>query len=419
MKKLSFIAFALLILSVAALGQQYENVFNRPDIDGLVGGTETDLDYVRTTGLGVGLMLAVYADGQMRVYQLIAGTDATDEPSVIRPVDFDDPDNAKVWVLRLSGDPEETGYSGGGGDDGDWVIDGADMYASNTGNVGIGTDSPTNKLDVNGTIAGNLVRVNGNTDGSAWKLGVEGQAIMRGLFVVDGNVGLGTTDPDVYRLKVQTDSGFSAGYFEHIHAYTVLGARSGVIDYAVFAVAPSTTSNANYGVRAQASGAGSINYGIYGTASGATTNHGVYCSGSGGYTGSLGIVSDIKFKKNVRPMEGILDKVMMLEPKTFEMRTQEYPFMNLNEGTQYGLIAQERQGVFPELVIPGAHPGENDEGFVEYLGVDYIPLTVILVRAIQEQQTQIEAQQSENDALRKQNTELETRIERLERAIQE
>ena len=138
-----------------------------------------------------------------------------------------------------------------------------------------------------------------------------------------------------------------------------------------------------------------------------TTNYGLYCSGNGGYTGSWSNLSDIKFKKNIRPMEGILDKIMMLKPKTFEMRTDEFSFMNLNEGKQYGLIAQELVEVFPELVSQGHHPGETDretreiihEG-VDYTQVDYIPLTAILVRAVQELKAEIEELKTEIEKLK-------------------
>ena len=37
--------------------------------------------------------------------------------------------------------------------DGDWTIDGDDMYSNNSGNVGIGETNPQAKLDVNGTVA--------------------------------------------------------------------------------------------------------------------------------------------------------------------------------------------------------------------------------------------------------------------------
>lgn len=42
--------------------------------------------------------------------------------------------------------------AGGGGDDGDWVIAGSDLYSAVSGNVGIGTGNPVEKLQVAGNV---------------------------------------------------------------------------------------------------------------------------------------------------------------------------------------------------------------------------------------------------------------------------
>lgn len=47
--------------------------------------------------------------------------------------------NGSVWVTP-------------GGSDGDWTVNGNDMYSNNSGNVGIGTNSPSEKLEVNGSV---------------------------------------------------------------------------------------------------------------------------------------------------------------------------------------------------------------------------------------------------------------------------
>jgi hypothetical protein len=43
--------------------------------------------------------------------------------------------------------------------DGDWIISGIDMSSGVTGKVGIGTSSPTAKLDVNGSTGYNQIRM--------------------------------------------------------------------------------------------------------------------------------------------------------------------------------------------------------------------------------------------------------------------
>ncbi len=71
-----------------------------------------------------------------------------------------------------------------------------------TTNVGIGVTNPDAKLHVGGGVRFNeWVRIGGNTDGYAWKLGVSGNVITRGGNVIlgaDGNdrIGIGLTNPD-------------------------------------------------------------------------------------------------------------------------------------------------------------------------------------------------------------------------------
>jgi len=143
-------------------------------------------------------------------------------------------------------------------------------------------------------------------------------------------------------------------------------------------------------------------YGLYGVASGASgTNYGVYCSGNGVYTGTWASASDIKLKKNIRPLSDALSKIMLLEPHEYEMRTAEFKEMHLAEGKQFGLIAQELEMVFPELVKKAIHPSfEKDGENILYKNVDYISMIPILIKAMQEQQQIIQEQQQTIDELK-------------------
>jgi hypothetical protein len=109
--------------------------------------------------------------------------------------------------------------------------------------------------------------------------------------------------------------------------------------------------------------------------------------------------SDARLKTNVNYLgDGYLDKIMQLKPSSFNYNE----LSGYDEATRNrlinGFIAQELQGVFPEMV------GSTVINGVEYLDTNLSALPIFMVRAMQEQQVQI------NDA--------KTRLTALENSIQ-
>jgi hypothetical protein len=87
---------------------------------------------------------------------------------------------------------------------------------------------------------------------------------------------------------------------------------------------------------------------------------------------------------------------MQLKPKTFRYRTEdkENAKMNLPEGYHAGLVAQDLQEVFRELVKPVTITEDDKDkskpvATRTILAANYIELIPVLVKAIQEQQAQI------------------------------
>jgi hypothetical protein len=123
-------------------------------------------------------------------------------------------------------------------------------------------------------------------------------------------------------------------------------------------------------------------------------------------TGQYLHTSDRKLKKNITPMGGVVDKLMKLAPSDYFYRTDEFK-MNLPKNAQHGLIAQELQTVFPELVsvqkIPAKYDSDKKLIAAEeaFLGVNYTGLIPILIKGMQEQQRSIQSLQSENIQLKK------------------
>ena len=74
-----------------------------PSITGLTGGGATNLDGIVTASgnYAVGICIFLVISGIPAIYQLISGSNAESSPSVIRPNDFDEMTNAKVWIQRM------------------------------------------------------------------------------------------------------------------------------------------------------------------------------------------------------------------------------------------------------------------------------------------------------------------------------
>jgi hypothetical protein len=110
--------------------------------------------------------------------------------------------------------------------------------------------------------------------------------------------------------------------------------------------------------------------------------------------------SDAKLKTKITPMESSLDKIKQLKPCNYEFNNT-YPQMYLPKGKQDGLIAQEVQKVFPELVKNNTFPAKYDRNgkkisdSVHTLAVNYIGLIPVLIDGIKEQQANTDNQESE------------------------
>ena len=102
--------------------------------------------------------------------------------------------------------------------------------------------------------------------------------------------------------------------------------------------------------------------------------------------------SDYRLKENVVEMTGALDRVNQLQPKRFN-------FIADTDTTVDGFLAHEVQDIVPEA-ITGEKDAVDDEGNPEYQGIDHSKLVPLLTKAIQEQQAQIEALQSEINELK-------------------
>jgi hypothetical protein len=112
---------------------------------------------------------------------------------------------------------------------------------------------------------------------------------------------------------------------------------------------------------------------------------------SSGVTGNVGalengrltlIPSDYRLKKDIKPIESALDKVLGMTGVNFEWKSKEEGNDHFAGGTgkRIGLIAQDVEKVVPEVLVQDG----------EYYGINYSPLVSLLVEAVKERQKQID-----------------------------
>ncbi|MDX2284987.1 MAG: tail fiber domain-containing protein, partial [Bacteroidia bacterium] len=117
---------------------------------------------------------------------------------------------------------------------------------------------------------------------------------------------------------------------------------------------------------------------------------------SGAYTA----LSDARFKTQIASLGSVLPNVMQLQAKTYKYTGHE------NDKTYSGFLAQDLEKLFPQFVFFG---GDDQKTYT----VDYAGMSVVALKAIQEQQAQIEAQQQQIQAQQAQIDELKRMVNSL------
>ena len=100
--------------------------------------------------------------------------------------------------------------------------------------------------------------------------------------------------------------------------------------------------------------------------------------------------SDRRWKKKVHTLDNSLDKIATLRGVSYLWRVDDFPNKNFSDGTQLGVIAQEIEAVFPELV----HTDKKG-----YKSVQYSNIVAPLIEAIKTLKHQNEAQQDQITSL--------------------
>ena len=110
------------------------------------------------------------------------------------------------------------------------------------------------------------------------------------------------------------------------------------------------------------------------------TNRGLITVTTSGTT--YNSVSDYRLKENVTPIENGIDRLMQLKPSKFN-------WIETGHESE-GFIAHELQEIFPDAVTGEKDAVYSSTGNIKPQSVDYGRITPLLVKALQEQQVQIQ-----------------------------
>jgi len=258
------------------------------------------------------------------------------------------------------------------------------MRIDSSGNVGIGTSSPQNKLQVLGTIkvaTGNAQGILGLGDGAGatincgvWRGAANAPTTdgnylnfggYDGLVFATGNAAIGS---QTERMRIDSSGNLLVGKTSASTSVVGLWLQGGAA-----AGAEGARINFTRGNNSDAQ------------------NHLAFYTAAGGNVGFIqtsttnttySTSSDYRLKENVAPMTGALDKVQALKPCTYTWK--------VDGSNGEGFIAHELAEVVPDCVT-GEKDAVDAEGNPQYQGIDTSFLVATLTAAIQELNAKVTA----------------------------
>jgi hypothetical protein len=321
-------------------------------------------------------------------------------------------------------------------------------YVDSSGNLGIGTTSPAQRLDVQHTTNGIGMRLRNTSTGvelatrtDATTSGIDaGNApngmtfslnTVEGMRLTTTGLGIGTASPG-YRLHVAQASGNDIGFFgtsaggggrivfsdgnsgtaasvpriganaNDLLFYTNTSGNSAterarITSGGEFLVGTTNASpSAGAGVKAYS---GKV-YCVSADSANTSESYGMYSTGAAAYRFYVGwggtvyatnttisSLSDQRLKENIRDLDAGLDAIMALKPRKFDWKEGKGKDIKNDRG----FIAQEFEQVFPDLIDTWKDPAPEGEEPYKSVRQDLIP---VLVKAIQELSAKVAALES-------------------------
>ena len=153
-----------------------------------------------------------------------------------------------------------------------------------------------------------------------------------------------------------------------------------------------------------------LNYGVLGISPSAGNGKWAgYFLGGVASTAGYASVSVRKFKIEIKEEENIIPKLMQLQPKNYYFDVIKNKNMRFDPKLQHGLISQDVEQIFPELVIdaygPNTSKDSREDGKpMEYKGLNYIGFIPMLIKGMQELKMENDLLKQKIDALATTNT---------------
>jgi hypothetical protein len=335
----------------------------------------------------------------------------------------------------LTGATGATGATGSGGGSLDQAYDfgGSGLGRSITADAGSvqinNSGSNTTGLEVN-TAVNNSTAILGNVTGFGVALRAESTNPSNTFAAVQANTNssnaqnsaiLGNNSGGGYGISGQipsTASGLAAVYGNNLRTtggYGVYGqGYNGVVGQTNY-----PNGYGVYGGNTNTTGGGTTNLGIgtygvgfngvYGQTTNVTLGWAGYftadlgCDGAGYALGGWVNASDRRLKSDIQPIGNALSKLASLEGKYYTITTKSLDKegkVQQRSRKQYGVIAQDLEKVFPEMISEKAifiNAGDN----TTYKTVEYTQLVPVLLEAVKELKAKVEMLEKEIDNLKK------------------